>query len=744
MSQEIQLLNPSLPLQPSMAPQMLAPIGSPEVTPFQKIHRLLRGRYALACVLAAIGAAVGTAAGILLPKPAYESAGIIQIRPIIPVLQDVDKVMPLYNQYVADVMVQLHTDRLIKQAMAKDDWRQRRPYAGPTAPPDQVAEFSRNLTVKQMPGAPEMIQVLYDDTRKDAREVAQTAVSCLIKAWEDAQKDTEKKELESRVGYVTSAIQSDESTISLDKRQIDELSQDAGDQIPTLVNARLVNEMALEKSVSDARDMLKRATKDLELAKAGMKSPHGYTPEEIALVYPPLMYKLTSLNEERLKVEEMKLQLKEGHPLVQAELTRLALREADIKKSADEFNSRYFIKDKPDGSGAVPVLKDLTVLTEAVKGLEARASTEREEAQKLIRRSSQIGTLTEDINHRKARINENQRQLDTLNFQREMGGKYQVMEEGTVPMPASDRRPVFAALGFLGGGALPVGLLLLVGLANPRYRFSDETGNDLSGLTLLGILPDLPDRLSDPEQASIAAHCVHQIRTMLQISGAPDERRVFAITSAAPGDGKTSLTLALGLSYAACGTRTLLIDCDLVGAGLTARMNVNSAEGVLEAITNRSLLEYVRSTDVADVSILPVGSAQTLHASTLSPAALRRLIDEAKKQFDTILVDTGPILGSIEASLVCSAADAVVLTVARGQQRPLVEKAIGHLTNIGARLAGVVFNRAQTADFDRSISGVSLRSVSSGSGHNGHDGPRFGTLGRAVHSYSKASDLNEG
>ena len=80
-------------------------------------------------------------------------------------------------------------------------------------------------------------------------------------------------------------------------------------------------------------------------------------------------------------------------------------------------------------------------------------------------------------------------------------------------------------------------------------------------------------------------------------------------------------------------------------------MNVNAPEGVLEAIANRSLLEYVRSTDIADVSILPVGSAQTLHASTLSPAALRRLIDEAKKHFDTILIDTGPILGSIEASL---------------------------------------------------------------------------------------------
>src|SRR5204863_9112175 len=128
------------------------------------------------------------------------------------------------------------------------------------------------------------------------------------------------------------------------------------------------------------------------------------------------------------------------------------------------------------------------------------------------------------------------------------------------------------------------------------------------GLTLLGILPNLPDRLTDPAQAATAAHCVHQIRTMLQINSSED-RKVYAVTSASPGDGKTSLTLALGLSFAASGSRTLLIDCDLVGAGLTSRLNVNAAEGVLEAIANRNMLAYVRQTDIADVALLPVGSA---------------------------------------------------------------------------------------------------------------------------------------
>src|SRR4030095_8899345 len=82
----------------------------------------------------------------------------------------------------------------------------------------------------------------------------------------------------------------------------------------------------------------------------------------------------------------------------------------------------------------------------------------------------------------------------------------------------------------------------------------EETTMDMSGVTLLGILPNLPDRLTDPDQAATAAHCVHQIAAMLKITSGGDDQQVYAVTSAQPGDGKTSLTLALALSFAASGS----------------------------------------------------------------------------------------------------------------------------------------------------------------------------------------------
>ena len=139
----------------------------------------------------------------------------------------------------------------------------------------------------------------------------------------------------------------------------------------------------------------------------------------------------------------------------------------------------------------------------------------------------------------------------------------------------------------------------------------------------------------------------------------------------------------------------------------------------------------------------PVGLAQLHHAGIFSPAAVRRLINEAKKHYEVVLIDTGPILGSIEATPVCASADGVILTVARGQQRPLVEKALDHLKGIGARVAGVVFNRAQAKDFESSISGISMRSASrsasNGHGHN-REGGQFGPIARAVASSVKPTD----
>lgn len=705
--------------------------GGGEESPFRKLHKLLRGRYLLAFVLALLGAAGGAAAGYFSAKPVLKAEAMIEIRPVI-IDPNNDKVMVMFSSYIQSQIATLMSDTLVRQAMRDPRWQAVRP--GPVNDL-AVAAFLEKLTVKLPPGSSMLIVVGYADNSPQADVVAPAAVQSLIDAYKAEYDKTDALKIDARITALKNQDRDINGRIAA-KRQLIQNWSKVSDGDPTQLRYIEADLIDREKILGQTRESIAAAQQ--AQSSGGFRKPSA---EDWARVEPTMSGKVKLRDDLQLIVGSLVAQLGPMNPSVVSRQKELEAINASIAKYADDLDAKYVIRWSVDGMGGTPVPKDVTYLRESEKRIAKELEEKGARVQQLREVAAQIDAAKADIKTAGLESEQVGRELRDWVFRKEHTALARVLSAGSVAKPDKDRRPVFAALGFMAGAGLPIGMLLLFGLFDTRYRFSDETaatagglGGGPGGLTLLGILPNLPDRLSDPEQAAIAAHCVHQIRTMLQINTGLEDRRVFAVTSASPGDGKTSLTLALGLSYAACGTRTLLIDCDLIGSGLSTRMNVNAPEGVLEAITNRSLLPYVRQTDVNDVSILPVGSASGLHASTLSPQALRRLIEEAEQHFEVILIDTGPVLGSIEASLVCAAADAVILAVSRGQQRPMVERSLGHLAAIGAKLAGVVFNRAQAHDFERSISGVSIRSVGVPGMPRGARpaGPRLGPVARAV------------
>ena len=147
-----------------------------------------------------------------------------------------------------------------------------------------------------------------------------------------------------------------------------------------------------------------------------------------------------------------------------------------------------------------------------------------------------------------------------------VGGRLSVISSAEIPLsPDRDPRQKWALIGGSAGFGLPLCLLIGLGLIRRRYDFSDETEWDIGlAAPLLGVLPDL--RESDTaERRSAAARCVHQIRVLLGAWSGRRRSSVYLVTSTTAKEGKTSLTMSLGLSFAASGARTLVIDCDLVG-----------------------------------------------------------------------------------------------------------------------------------------------------------------------------------
>jgi Mrp family chromosome partitioning ATPase len=126
------------------------------------------------------------------------------------------------------------------------------------------------------------------------------------------------------------------------------------------------------------------------------------------------------------------------------------------------------------------------------------------------------------------------------------------------------------------------------------------------------------------------------------------------------------------------------------------------------------LADCVTGTGIPGLFILPLGGAAAHHVPQLSPISMRRIFAEARAGYDTVLVDTGPVLGSLEAALSATESDKVILVLARGERRHMMRRAVEFLSEAGVGVAGAVFNRARYHDVVSSSSfssSMSMRSV---------------------------------
>jgi len=707
---------PAVPEDP-FAHQATSAPQAPAVSPVKKLHRLLRGRYWLALTLGAIGAAAGLVAGWMLPKPYYQSAGLIEINPFITDIWKDASVMPLYNAFVTNQVARIQGPRVIESAQNSPTWKNSTRTRG-------VMAVSDNLEVKTIPQTSFVrVTVLATDPT-----LAQAAVRSVVGAYVELYGNSDEEE--SRRALSSLERKKSDLTQALNNRraEIANAAQEYG--APETMGK--YHDQLLEEQVK-TQNLLRQKTIELAGIKSALAAREAAVNEaeagdpnteyeQIASVDPVVRGLLDQRAGIGLTIQRLMGSLGEAHRSVEAARRELKLLDQQLIERVEKFRkSGVILVPSSDGLGFIQVTAStIEALGERVKALQKDLTDQQSQANSIGRTRQQIQIASNDIERIQGELGAINRRLEELQYRNASSGRITVASDGDLPTaPYIDRRKALAGIGFLGGGLFPVAILCGILGMDRRYRYSDDAGSDMSGVPLLGILPNLPDLLTDPEQAAVAAHCVHQVRTMLQISADATDRRVYAVTSPSPGEGKTSLSLALALSFAASGSRTLLIDADIVGAGLTSRMNMTSPEGVMEAIASRQLLPFVRSSEIANLAILPVGSAQAHHSSMISPAAIRKLMQEARSHFDVVLIDTGPALASIEASPVCAAADAVVLCVSRGQHRPIVEKSLQRLVAIGARLAGVVFNKAQSQDFESSVSRMSMRTLSRSSG-NGH------------------------
>ncbi|MEM9063995.1 MAG: AAA family ATPase [Planctomycetota bacterium] len=304
------------------------------------------------------------------------------------------------------------------------------------------------------------------------------------------------------------------------------------------------------------------------------------------------------------------------------------------------------------------------------------------------------------------------------------------VEPAPIPLtPSADKRNAVAAAGLAAGFGFSGVLFFAIGFLGLGYERIGDL-EELGHLTpTIGVMPDRDD--PDAADQTMASLSVHHLRNLLLVRRQGQKVcRIYAVTSPAPSDGKTSLVDHLGTSFAKVGHKALVVDADMIGHSLSRQSGFGEEDGLWQALDNAPLEDCVHESEHEGLFVMPSGALRTAQPERMSGESLVRLIARLREQYDTVLIDTGPLLGSLDASLVVSASDETLLVVSRGRRARMVKAAIARLKSLGVSRASIVFNRALWSDLGSSVSGVSisgpsLRSVAP-------DEVRPGSSGRSV------------
>ena len=217
----------------------------------------------------------------------------------------------------------------------------------------------------------------------------------------------------------------------------------------------------------------------------------------------------------------------------------------------------------------------------------------------------------------------------------------------------------------------------------------------------------LPSANADPKLVSLlhpGTFAADQYRVLRHLI---EEKRseglsVMAVTSPTPADGKTMTAINLAACLAeAAGSRVLLVDADLRRPSILDRLGMGNRtlRGLVDVVSDPSvtLEEVVRRVARTNLFLLPPGKLRTSPYEVLKSARLATIFTEARRSYDSVVIDTPPIVAFPDFRLVEKVVDASILVVA-AHQTPAgaIDDAVALLDP--TKTLGVVFNGADLAN----------------------------------------------
>ena len=384
---------------------------------------------------------------------------------------------------------------------------------------------------------------------------------------------------------------------------------------------------------------------------------------------------------------------------------RLGEKHPDIIKLRSAIESAQSKLDGEIGKVVQSVRNEYQAAQAKENSLNAAVSQQNREAQIMTRGAGEYAVLEREVQSAKLvyesllqRANETgvSAELKTSNIR--------VVDKAEQPQtPVSPRKALNLSLALVSGLMLAFGLAFFFEYVDSRIKSPDELTAYL-GLASLGMIPALKPNSWSGHEPLISngvppnfAEAVRAVRTNVLFSSAEEGSRSLVVTSTGPGEGKTLVATNLAISFAQAGQRVLLIDADMRRPRVHDMFKQRQEPGLSNLMVGHaSPSAAIRKSGVAGLWVLTAGRLPPNPAELLGSKRFRDFMKSLGEHFDSVVIDSPPIMAVTDAAIAASSATGIVFVVgAEMTSRQAAKAAIEQLQRGRPCFVGAILNRVE-------------------------------------------------
>ena len=550
---------------------------------------------------------------------------------------------------------------------------------------EQAVSTLRGMIETQISGNSDIIEITAVHIEaKTAKDIAENVAL----AYRDRRNEEEEQLAQNQLKALDQQIEEQEDRVVQKRKVVDQITQYTGVALYQGTGGATSESTAYRKSqITEAnRFELAKRRDALKIRLASFENVDGEQLARIAAEVPVENNAVPSLHQEFLTARRALDTLRatglgERHPSVLAQ-----------KKGLEGLQS--------DLSVAVSTLRDSMVRELQVAEKELANMSELSEKE-----DRELEEVAEDI-HRLQRAE--QEYQDSLGLLRDLRLRHSTERVAALAprepiriqgypevakKPFSPNVPLYLVLGAVVGLVFGVAIAFFLEYADTSVKSLEDVEKFLQ-VPVLAVIPKDVGVLHKQSGMSPDAEAYRILRTNIEFNRKNPDDNAITVVSGGAGEGKSTTLVNLAYVCAQGGYTTIMIDADLRRPRLHTFFDINNSVGLTNYLTTDLLLEdVILQTPVDNLYFMPSGVLPADAAGILNSRRMSELVSDVKQRFDLVLVDSPPILGVSDASVLASEVDLTMIVVQhRKLPRNMLMRVKQAVENVGGHVIGVVLN----------------------------------------------------